>query len=792
MWDFYYITLLIPYLPSLDQQSLIAPLKSNLKKEAVGNKAYSLLFLQKNRFRIPETYVVLSFAYAAYLKDPEAVLGKLRSEIEKLPGHSYIVRSSTTLEDSENYTHAGQFKSLANIRGTENILSAIQELWASPVSPLVEAYSGKQNPEYEEMKYAVILQRMIPSAVAGVCFSKNPVNEQNEIVVEAVEGPGEELMQKGATPLRWRLRNRKIREGAADHEKIRIILEVAGSATKLKRLYGKHIDLEWVYDGHLVYYVQVRGITAEKKINIYSNKMAQEMLPGQIKPLVWSVNIPMVNSVWINLLSSITGPLDIKPEDLATSFYYRTYFNVKTLGEIFSEFGVPLESLENTMLSESSTGHSFRPGIRTLRHTFRIIRFIGSILRFEKFYLKEYRELSARYKELGQKLSGELSPEDYSRHFLELFKEGKRLAHLNILIPLLMRIYNRRLSKKLKRLGTEYDQLSITDDFPEIDTLSPLSLIRHIKHSIEALPEDLKQKSISYEAITQLKGTGHIQDELSDFMARFGHLSESGNDFSYPKWEEDPEYVFRMILNHAEPKRYQKAIRFSEIRYARLRSPRLRSAYYKAGKFRVYREQISSLYIYGYGLFRTLFLKLADEFVEEGMLAERNDIFFLTKPEVDALVFKRDKSSGDRCTSVIKERKADMEASKDLILPTVIYGEVAPILDRKDLRNFRGTGTSSGNYTGTARIVKETSDFEKVKDGDVVIIPFSDVSWTPVLCRAGAIIAESGGMLSHCSIIAREMGIPSLVSVENACALPDNIMVTVDGSNGILTVHDHE
>jgi pyruvate,water dikinase len=247
-----------------------------------------------------------------------------------------------------------------------------------------------------------------------------------------------------------------------------------------------------------------------------------------------------------------------------------------------------------------------------------------------------------------------------------------------------------------------------------------------------------------------------------------------------------------MILNHAEPRRQQKAIRFSEIRYTRLRSPWLRSAYYKAGKFRVYREQISSLYIYGYGLFRNLFLKLADGFVKDGILTERNDVFFLTKTEVDVLVFNRDKSFSDRCTSMIRERKAGMEASKDLILPTVIYGEVAPILDRKDLRNFRGTGTSSGNYTGTTRIVKETCDFEKVKDGDVVIIPFSDVSWTPVLCRAGAIIAESGGMLSHCSIIAREMGIPSLVSVDNACALPDNIMVTVDGSNGILTVHNHE
>jgi len=53
-------------------------------------------------------------------------------------------------------------------------------------------------------------------------------------------------------------------------------------------------------------------------------------------------------------------------------------------------------------------------------------------------------------------------------------------------------------------------------------------------------------------------------------------------------------------------------------------------------------------------------------------------------------------------------------------------------------------------------------------------------------------VAESGGILSHCSIIAREMGIPALVSVENACGIKNNTRLTVDGSNGILTIHDNE
>ena len=74
----------------------------------------------------------------------------------------------------------------------------------------------------------------------------------------------------------------------------------------------------------------------------------------------------------------------------------------------------------------------------------------------------------------------------------------------------------------------------------------------------------------------------------------------------------------------------------------------------------------------------------------------------------------------------------------------------------------------------------------------MLLIPFSDVSWTPVLAKAGAIVSETGGMLSHCSIIAREMGIPAMVSVPNGCAIGNGLTVTVNGSNGVLTVHDYE
>ena len=149
-------------------------------------------------------------------------------------------------------------------------------------------------------------------------------------------------------------------------------------------------------------------------------------------------------------------------------------------------------------------------------------------------------------------------------------------------------------------------------------------------------------------------------------------------------------------------------------------------------------------------------------------------------------------AAGNDYRDRVRHRMSEMEETKDIVLPVVIYGEEAPPPETGRSKNHTGTGTSPGSYKGTTRVVKSLADFEKVSRGDVLLIPFSDVSWTPVLAKAGAIVSETGGMLSHCSIIAREMGIPAMVSVPNGCAIGNGFTVTVNGSNGVLTVHDYE
>jgi pyruvate,water dikinase len=129
-----------------------------------------------------------------------------------------------------------------------------------------------------------------------------------------------------------------------------------------------------------------------------------------------------------------------------------------------------------------------------------------------------------------------------------------------------------------------------------------------------------------------------------------------------------------------------------------------------------------------------------------------------------------------------------MNHSRDATLPEVIYGDQIPPVYPQVSHKLSGVPTSGGYYSGPVKVIRGLSDFPKLQPGDVLVIPFSDVGWTPLFTRAGAVIAESGGILSHSSIVAREFGIPAVVSVSGAMDLQDGTWVELDGYQGEIYV----
>ena len=118
-------------------------------------------------------------------------------------------------------------------------------------------------------------------------------------------------------------------------------------------------------------------------------------------------------------------------------------------------------------------------------------------------------------------------------------------------------------------------------------------------------------------------------------------------------------------------------------------------------------------------------------------------------------------------------------------MPEVIVGDdFVPRRPGEGGRVLRGVATSPGRCAGPVRVIRSLKEGDSLRAGEVLVLAASDVTWTPLFSRAIAVVTESGGMLAHASIVARELGIPCVASATGATALPDGAQVFVDGYAG--------
>ncbi|MEO5964636.1 MAG: hypothetical protein ABIR11_04160 [Candidatus Limnocylindrales bacterium] len=119
----------------------------------------------------------------------------------------------------------------------------------------------------------------------------------------------------------------------------------------------------------------MRPITSLDRVGIYSTRIAREVLPGIIKPVVWSVNLPVVNQPWVDLLTEVIGPNVIDPARLGRAFGYRAYFDTSAIRDIFVALGMPRERLELLVgLPAGAEKPRFKPTRATYRHIPRMLR----------------------------------------------------------------------------------------------------------------------------------------------------------------------------------------------------------------------------------------------------------------------------------------------------------------------------------------------------------------------------------------------------------------------------------
>ncbi len=749
----------------------------------LGGKVEGLRWLAAHGYPIPPTRVLVNPS-----RHRRANLTALAPRLDGQ--RAYAVRSSANVEDGGNTSYAGQFASFLDVRGVEEVADAVAAVVASADDAGIAAYRAHQGDE-RPIEMTVIIQDMVQPSVSGVAFSKNPTTGLTETVVEAVEGSGELLVADGATPDRWLHRWGDFIEqpshGALESATVRSII---AAVTEIADQFGDPVDLEWVYDGARLWWVQIRPITGLEDVTIYSRRIAKEVMPGLIKPLVWSVNVPMVNEAWIELFREALGEVELEPDDLARSFAYRSYFNMTAIGEIFEVLGMPRESLELLLgLPAGSEQPTFAPSAATMRKLPRMLAMALRKARYGGEIRRELPELESEYARYGEADLATISDAGLMADIDDLRRIGVRSAGINVVTPLLANAYGALMRAQLRPYGlTLADVDLLTEGMDDDHNLDPNPHLDRLAERVAALDESEREAigRDGYEAVPD-----DLRVEIDGFLDRFGHFSDSGNDFSVAPWREMPDTVVRMIASRSAAMRATDRVhwRTAEMVMPVWRRPLTRMIHARATTFMRYRDEVSSLYTYGYGQFRRYFLEVGRRLTERGVLTSPDDVMYLTIDELRSAFLDGDDGTA---TDLVAVRRQEIDEVADLVMPDIIFGDdfVPGVGDVGDATTWKGTPTSRGTHRGTTRVVRGIADFDRVEDGDILVIPFSDVGWTPLFGRAGAVVAESGGMLSHSSIVAREYGIPCVVSVAGAMGIPDGVPAVVDGYRGLVALED--
>ena len=316
-------------------------------------------------------------------------------------------------------------------------------------------------------------------------------------------------------------------------------------------------------------------------------------------------------------------------------------------------------------------------------------------------------------------------------------------------------------------------------------------------------------------ALEQSEEGRQFLGELSTYLDEFGWRSDVF-EMSDQTWRENPRIPLNTLQGYsslgddADPDiKYQEAI---EVREGLLSQARGRLAgdpeklahfngLYDAAKAFLPLTENHNFYIddMGHGVMRLPILELGRRLVDRGAVADENDVFNIYTSEIEAGLGGTDQKA------LVAERKNEL-ATWSKVLPVPVIGEPpppnedpfgagirkmfgAPPEPSRDPDVITGTGASPGTVQGRAKVVRDLSQASKLESGDVLVCEMTMPAWTPLFSIVSAVVADTGGVLSHCAIVSREYRLPCVVgTMVGTSVIEDGMMLTVDGSRGIVRI----
>lgn len=770
---------------------------------------------------------------------PAGLVSSILDAIDEAGEHSaWAVRSSATAEDLPTASFAGQHDTFLNVIGPDEIIDRIRRCWASLFTERAIAYRQRHDIDHRSVGIAVVLQQMVIPQASGVMFTADPLSfDRTVVAIEACVGIGEALVSGLVNPDVFKLRAGEIVEkhvaskalavlgaptGGTRHQTLdparrtqptltdSQVVGLAALGRQIESHFGSPQNIEWCLVDDDVQIVQSRPITTlfpipevnDEAHHVYVSVGHQQMMTDPMKPLglsVWQLTTPAPMSeaggrlfvdvtMRLATLSSRVGLLDAfgKHDPLVRDalqtvldrgdFIPRLPDDGPTRSPVVDE-PAPIEA-DSAIVSELIE-HS-EMSIAACKRDIRTKS--GSDL-FE-FILADIQELRRLL----------FDPRGHQVFMAAMDATWWLNEHL--LTWLGERSVADILTQSVGHNVTSEMGLALLDVADAIRRRPEVVAFLHAVDD-DAFLDDLDR----------LDGGPESRAAIEGFLERYGMRCAGEIDITRQRWSERPTTLLRLILAHVknmEPGEAQR--RFEQGRHKasakeqevlqRLRA--LPDGDRKAMEtkqkidcvrtFIGFREYPKYAMVSRYFIYKQAMMAEAERLVDEGVLDEQEDIFFLRFQEFHDVV-----RTNNMNEQLVDQRKDAFRTFQMLTPPRVLTSDGEAVVGayrRSDVPSgaLIGLAVSAGAVEGRARVIADIANAD-LEPGDILVTAYTDPSWTPLFVAIAGLVTEVGGMMTHGAVIAREYGLPAVVGVERATErIRDGQRIRLHGTDGYVVL----
>jgi pyruvate,water dikinase len=513
---------------------------------------------------------------------------------------------------------------------------------------------------------------------------------------------------------------------------------------------------------------------------------------------------------------------------LGERFYGRMYVNEGAIIHGAMEMGIPTSFLDSTWGSSGRGLRSSDDTIHLWRGLRRLPSMIGEARKVAKEQAKQRPEAPKQPEQPKQK-QPRRSPEqlfaqidtwvdafqslDLSQlddhglwEYVPLWIERGKTLRPILVAAALAGISFYFLERKVNKWTGQVGQATaLLQALSGVYTAEVGSMLWHMARTLsEAGLAGVVQEHPAEEALELLQVRPEAQpflDKFEAFLQRHGYRCPNDAELHNPRWAEQPKQVVEMLKNYGrmdesanplalEHQRQQEREETTKRLRAQinpLRRPLFNWLLKQAQNKTRLRDNNRS-YVAKFLLpMRLLLVEFGRRWADRGWLADPDDIFFLTLYEIgDIISAENPFVQGFNLSTTTAARRIAFDYWHTISAPTALGPGGVPLPDPQPTGTYlQGLPACTGRIRGTARLIESINEAATLVPGEILVTRCTDPGWTPIFPLASGLVLETGGLLSHGAIIAREYGVPAVINVPGALShIKSGQTIEVDGANG--------